>query len=300
VNSSDELWLAIAVKDYGTQKPRDAEMLQQAIEKLEARYGESLELGEKPEAVEFAGARGQRLAFKGQIGAVVAWGECTLFAHHGFAYWVFLGGPSLEDLRPFETELTKEESGFSLVTERSGWREQPVKTVGFTSSDGEVSVSVPEGVWEKSTPPNVDFDTGTLLLFGRYLKEKDNQKNAHLQIFVVQKQADLSEGMKEAIDYLTKRKKNENSAYKLVPAVDEGSVSDLGTVEDVGNRKGRVAELKLARGDASVGYYVVAVVSESDHLTVVLCECNWKSRQIWRQDFLDLLKTFKANAKAAS
>jgi hypothetical protein len=40
-------------------------------------------------------------------------------------------------------------------------------------------------------------------------------------------------------------------------------------------------------------------VIEPDRVTVVLCDCLWRSRQIWRQDFLDLLKTCKAKAKAS-
>ena len=68
-------------------------------------------------------------------------------------------------------------------------------------------------------------------------------------------------------------------------------------MEDIGNRKGRVADLLLTLNDSRVRYYMVAVISEPEHVTVVLCDCTWKSRQIWRQDFLDLFKTFRAKAK---
>ena len=292
----DELWLALVVKDYGTQKPRDAELLQQAIEKLDARFGESLELGAKPEPVDFAGTRGQRLSFKGQVGVVVSWGECTMLAHHGFAYWVFVGGPTLEDVRTYEAELAQEKTGLALVTERKGWREQPPKTETFNSADRLVSVTAAEGVWEKSEPANAEFETGTLLLFGRYLKEKDNTKNAHLQVFTLEKQPDLKEAMKQTRDYLEKHRKEQNSGYKLEPDPDAGQ-SEFGIVEDIGNRKGRVADLLLTLNDSRVRYYMVAVISEPEHVTVVLCDCTWKSRQIWRQDFLDLFKTFRAKAK---
>ena len=294
--SKDDLWLAVLVKDYGTQKPRDAELLQQGIEKLEARFGESLELGAKPEPTDFAGERAQRLAFKGQVGVVISWGECTMFSHHGFGYWVFVGGPSLDEVHEYDAELKKEKSGFALVTERKGWREQPPKMETFNSSDRLISVTAQEGVWEKSEPANAEFETGTLLLFGRYLKENDNTKNAHLQVFTVEQQADLKEAMKQAREFLEKHRKEQNSGYKLDLVPDSGQ-TEAGAVEDIGNRKGRVAELMLSLNDSPMRYYLVAVTSEPEQTTVVLCDCIWKSRQIWRQDFLDLFKTFKAKPK---
>ena len=54
----------------------------------------------------------------------------------------------------------------------------------FVSTDKVISLMAPEGVWEGATAANAEFESGTLLLLGRYLKEKDNQKNAHLQVFV--------------------------------------------------------------------------------------------------------------------
>lgn len=297
VNKQDELWLAIAVKDYGTTRPRDAELLQQAIEKLEGHFGESLELAAKAEPGDLGPAKGQKLTFKGQLGAVVSWGECTMFVHHGFAYWIFLAGPSVEHIQPYAAELKKEESGLSLVTERTGWREQPAQLVTFFSSDDRVGVTAQEGVWEKSMPANVEFETGNLLLLGRYLKEKDNTKNAHLQVFTLEKQKDLKEAMKEAKDFLEKLKKEQNTNYKIGPA--DEKLSEGGVVEDVGNRKGRVVELMLSHGETPMRYYLLTVVSEPDRVTVVLCDCLWRSRQIWRQDFLDLLKSYKAKAKAS-
>jgi hypothetical protein len=300
MNKQDDAWLAIAVKDYGTQKPRDAELLQQAIDKLEAHFGESLELGARAEAADFAGVKAQRLAFKGRTGAVLWSGACTMLSHHGFGYWVFVAGPGADDVRRTEAALKKEETGFSLVTDRAGWREQPTKLETFTSSDGLVSVTAAEGVWEKSTPANVEFETGTLLLLGRYQKEKDNQKNAHLQVFTLDGQTELKEALKGARDYLEKQKQEQNSGYKLGPMPDAEGQSELGVVDDVGNRRGRIAELTLSLGDSPARYYLLAVVSEPERVNVVLCDCMWKSRQIWRQDFLDLLKTMKAKTKAVS
>jgi hypothetical protein len=217
-----------------------------------------------------------------------------MFAHHGFGYWVFAGGPSIDDVHGIYAELRKDDTGFSLVTDRKGWREQPLKTETFTSSDGLVSLSAPEGVWQKSVPANSEFESGTLLLLGLFLKEKDNTKNAHLQAFALDKQPDLKESMKQARDYLEKHRKEQNSGYKVELSPDAAGQSELGVVDDVGNRKGRIVELMLSLNDSPARYYLVAVVSGAEQDSVLLCECNWKSRQIWRQDFLELFKTFKA------
>ncbi len=295
----DDVWLAVAVKDYDTQKPRDAELLQQAIERLEQEFGDSLELAAKSEPTDFAGVPSQRLTFRGQTGAVVWSGECLMFTQHGFGYWVFLAGPSLDEVRPYELELGKEDTGFSFAADRKGWREQPPKMQTFTSTDGRLAVTAPEGVWEKSPSATVEFDTGTLLLLGRFLKEKDNQKNAHLQAFTLDREPDLKAAATQARDYLAKQKKDQNSGYKLEPTGEGGVGADVGSVEDVGNRKGRILELKLSLNDTSARYYLMAVVSESDAVVVVLFDCTWKSRQIWRQDFLELVKAMKVRAKAA-
>jgi DNA-directed RNA polymerase subunit RPC12/RpoP len=297
MNKQDDLWLAVAVKDYGNQKPRTAELVKAGIEKLEVHFGEGLELAAKTEPADFAGAAAQKLTFKGQLGPVTWWGECIMLSHHGFAYWIFLAGPTLEDIQPLENELNKEETGFALETDRKAWREQPPRTETFASTGNVLSLTAPEGVWEKATQANVEYETGTLLLLGRYLKERDNQKNAHLQTLTLPAQSDLKEAMSEAKKYLEKVKKEQDAAYKLGPLADAAGQSELGVVEDVGNRRGRIAEMTLSHNDIAMRYYLVAVISDADHDTVVLCDCAWKSRQIWRQDFLSLLKTLKVRSK---
>lgn len=293
-NKQENLWLAVAVKDFGMQKPREAELVQSAIERLEAHFGDGLELAAKTEPADFAGTAAQKLTFKGQLGTIISWGQCIMLTHHGFGYWIFLAGPTLEDTRPLEDELRKEDTGFALETDRRGWREQPPLVEAFVSSDKTVRLSAPEGVWEKATQPNVEYEAGTLLLVGRYLKERDNQKNAHLQVLTLEKHDDLKEAMKQARDFLEKAQTEQNAGYKLA-AID--GQPELGVVEDIGNRRGRLAEMMLTLNDVPVRYYLVAVIGEAQHTEVVLCDCAWKSRQIWRQDFLGLLRTLKVQGK---
>ncbi len=294
MNKQDDLWLAVAVEDFGTRSPREAELVQSAIKRLEAHFGEALELAAKTEPADFARTAAQKLTFKGQRGTVVWWGECIMLTHHGFGYWIFLAGPTVEDTQPLADELNHEATGFALETDRRGWRAQPPPLETFVSSDGALKLTAPEGVWEKASQPNVEFETGTLLLLGRYLKEQDNQKNAHLQALTLEKNSDLKEATKQARDFLEKARKDQQAGYKLAPVAGQ---PELGTVEDIGNRRGRLVELALSLNDAPVRYYLLAVIGEPERTEVVLCDCAWKSRQIWRQDFLGLLRTLKVKGK---
>src|SRR5262249_55222811 len=153
-------------------------------------------------------------------------GDCILLTHHGFGYCILVGGPRAEDV---ERHVKKLETGFSADTDRKGWHEQPPPEDTFTSADRRLSGKAPKGVWEKILPPNEEFKTGTLLLLGRPLKEKDNQKNAHLQVFTLTKQADLTEAIKQAKEVLDRQMKELNSGYKLEVAPETGT-SETGVV----------------------------------------------------------------------
>ena len=98
--------------------------------------------------------------------------------------------------------------------------------------------------------------------------------------------------MKAAREYLDKKVMGDNTMYKIVHAADvaEGQ-TEIGTVGDVGNRRGRLIDLKLQFNDEAKRYYLLAVINEPDIAYAILCDCTWESRQIWRQDFLDVLRS---------
>jgi hypothetical protein len=118
-----------------------------------------------------------------------------------------------------------------------------------------------------------------------------------LQTFTLDAQADLKEAMMQAKKEIELVKKEQNSGYKLGPSSDAAGQSELGVVEEVGNRRGRIAEMMLSLNDTPARFYLVAVISEAEQVHVVLCDCNWKSRQIWRQEFQGLFKALKVRSK---
>jgi hypothetical protein len=285
-----DAWLAIAAKDYGMRKPRDAELIKEAMERLQEYFGETLELGAKVEGGELPGLAGQpaqRLEFRGQIKAVVWRGECHMLTRQGIGYWLFIASSSLEDAQHAFADLQKERLGFTPFTERKGWSEQPPPMDNFTGDKGLLTVKAPEGVWEKFSAKDED-ENGELFLRGLYLKEKDNRKNALVLIATMNPKADLKEAAKTARDYVEEVEKRVVKDYLLVP-VDEDKEGGLGYLTDIGNKRGRLLEMKLQLKDEPKRYVLLGVINDADSAFFLRCECTWESRQIWRQEFLDLL-----------
>jgi hypothetical protein len=291
-HSKDDVWFAIVAKDFGNQKPRDAEMVRVTVDKLEALFGEAVEAEARAEATKFVGLPAQRLHFKGLIRSSSWQGDCYMFFKSGFAFWFFLSSPDVQALQTWAEELQREDV-FAIQVERRGWREQPPPTESFAASDSALTLTGLEGIWEKQESRNED-ERGILMLFGRYRKEKDNRKNASVLVFKIDHQADLKEAVKAARADIETKKKEENTNYKLTTAAEiaEGQ-SEAGESADLGSRPGRMADLCLKINEDPKRYILLGVVNEPETCYVFRCECPWESRQIWRQDFLELLRSLR-------
>lgn len=291
-HSEYDFWFALAVKDYVMHKPRDAEMLRYAIDMLENYFGDALELDKNAQPAKFGEMPALSLSFRGKLKEVFWPGECTMFFNNGIAYWLFTASPEPSVIVHFADELPKK--NIFVLSDRKGWREQPVPTMTFASLNGKVDVTALKDVYEKY-PPKDEDENGELLLTGTYRREKDNRKNAQMLIFTQEKKDDLKTAMKAIRDYLDVKEKNNNDKSKIAHAGDEAAPgqADGGELVNIGNRRGRLVDLKLQIDDKPMRYYLLAVVNEPDICYAILSECSWESRQIWRQDFLDVLRTFQ-------
>ena len=130
-----------------------------------------------------------------------------------------------------------------------------------------------------------------MLLAGQYKRKKDNRLNAIMLVMALKKEDDLKSAVKAVREYLDKGL-GEN--YKFVQADDvvKGQ-PDIGSLEDIGNKRGRRLDLKLLFGEETQRYYLLSVINDGDACYAIVCHCGWESRQIWRQDFLDVLGTFQ-------
>jgi hypothetical protein len=284
-------WFAVSVRDYGLMRPRDAELLGAGIERLEQYFEGTLELAEKAEPARLDDMPGQRLLFKGRLNSVTWWGHMYMLAHHGLGYWIYVAAPSKEEAEElFAQDLQGGEHGFFLYTQRKGWREQPPKIDSFATADGAMTVTAPEGVFVRHSAKDQD-EHGELYLFAKYQKEQDNRKNAGVLVLALAKQEGLKEALQSTRQYLEHKKQEESKDYKVEAAGEAGAPLELGVAAAVGNQPGRIAEYKLLRGDAAVRFWIVAVVNDRDKVYAIRCDCNWESRQIWREDFQELLRS---------
>lgn len=293
--SEPDVWLAVAAKDYGTRKPRKAELVKEAKERLENHFGETLEWQEKPDDKNFAGQRAQCYEFTGEVKQVRWHGECRMFTHHGIGYWFFLAAPSLEEAQLALAELQQDNRGFMLADKRGGWRPQPPRTETFRGAKLPIYLQVLDEVWEKHDRPEDVDERGDLFLTGRYLQEKDNRKNASVLVIALEKRTDLKESFKAARLYFEEKIKEEDKD-NIISTISE-KADDAGVAEVIANRPGRRLELKVQRGPQPTRYVLLAATEAGDHILVVRCQCTWENRQIWRQDFLDLLGTFQVKLK---
>lgn len=296
-HNKDDVWFALVARDFGMQKPRDAAMVRVAVDKLEQLFGEAVEADARAEVTKFAGLPAQKLRFKGLIKSAPWRGDCYMFFKSGFAYWFFVSSPDIQAVEFWSEDLQREDVFSTQVVERRGWREQPAPTETFAAANGAFSLTGLEGVWEKQESRNED-ERGLLLLLGRQKREKS--KTATVLVYPLDHQPDLKEAVKAARADVEAKKKEENTNYKLVAATDVADgQAEAGESADFGNRPGRMADLCLKVNDDPRRYVLLGVVNEADACYVFRCECAWESRQIWRQDFLDVLRSLRLK-KAAS
>jgi hypothetical protein len=284
----DDLWFAVFVKDYGMQKPRDAVVLKVAVDRLEGHFITDLELATKAEPARFAELPAQKLQFKGQHNSANWNGQCWMFFKDGIAYWVFIASPEWQKVVDFEEEMANRR--IFIAVERRGWREQAWPTESFHSENGKIAMTAPKGVWLPGDAKNVD--PNAILVLAGIHQDKDNRKNAHLKIFTFEKKDDLKAALAAAREHLDKSLDEENKSYKIVLADDvvKGQ-TELGIIDDVGDRRGRLIDLKLLFGDEPKRYYLLAVVNDPETAYGIVCDCTWESRQLWRSDFVDILRS---------
>lgn len=292
-DSDKVYWCAVHAKDFGMFRPGEGELLRLGIDRLTQHFGDTLETDAKSEPAFVNKRAAQRLTFKGQVNSVIWWGDMYFLTQHGIGLWLFVAAPGNRDeaQEAFKEIHTSPSVGFFVETERRGWSEQPPPLNTFRGSDKLITVSAREGLFVEFDVKEED-ERGVLFLLGRYLKEQDNRKNAHVVMLTLDKKGDLKGTFKAARDYVEELKQKESGEYKLKP-IEETKEGDFGTASDVGSQRGRIGEFQVQFKDEIKRYLLLAVVNQGETAFAIRCECHWESRAIWRQEFLELLATLK-------
>ena len=281
-------WLALAAKDYKTRTPRDAEVIDEGVRRLEG-YFRNFQWEQKGD-VDMAGQRAQHLIFQGEANEVRMSGVCYVLTARGIAYWLTLWTPAATADKE-GAELRNMAERFSLLHERDGWAEKrpPVKT--FRGTRLAYTLRDTEGIWEREPEPqNADADADLLLRGRDQADPKDVSRMAQVLVLVLGKQGDPAAA---ARSHLEAQEKKDNPAITVEPLSDK---EDGARPVQVGNARGHVVALHV-KGESRHRFVLLAAVRLPDHLLVVQCDCDLKGRSLWERDFRQLLGTLSLAKK---
>lgn len=310
--SKEEVGLIVLARDAGRHKPREASLIQFGIDALTGVYGETLEMETRPvpsllrkrdDAKETQLLDNpQKLDFKGWDGPVLHWGEMHFFSRSGVGYVLFLvgpGEPDAEGKRATEKALAwleEKELGFRVADGRKGWREQPPRMETFATPSGTVELTLPYGVYEKAARIKDLTIPSELTLVGLYtgdkegVREKDNRKNSRVQVFFLEAHADLDSAMKKATAHIVSQEAPEGAKGYVLEPVKEGPSGKKSTL---GEKAGQVGDFVMKVDGAAKRLWVLGVALLDDRACLIACDVGWDNRQVWYDDFYELMKKAK-------
>ena len=290
--------VALAFKDYQTRLPRDAELIDDALGKINI-YLTNVEFELKPKGEQKLGGRpALALEFTGEDPEhVLVEGECLATAYRGFGYWFFSWGPQ-DQHDNLTAEWANLRQGFALGKLREGWTEAPPKTLTITGNKLPYKLDYAENVWRKEEPDGYDRRADAVLM-GYDPKDKEARRGelvAVVQVLDLDKAADLDGAVKEARDHLLemeKEKQADGDQYSFPGAtmevVTDKSLPNADNNTDVGAFRGHVTKFDVKKSAEQQKYVVLAVVRQNEDVLAVVCECAWERRDYWEQEFTPLL-----------
>lgn len=303
-------WLALAVEDFGSQQPRDAELVRGALRRLESCFGEQLQADDQVQEVAWESFP-RRLRFRGLRNSVQWEGYSYFLTQHGLAYWLFIAGTDFATAEQLQ-ELVQ--GKLTLVDERPGWKELPPPTKRYPGRKIPCVLEAREAIWSAATRLEDIDPLAEIVLVGRNLEnQKNNRKNALFQVLRLPDAApDPQAALRLALKYLEENKKKDNPAYQVVPLVAgpgkaaagdkkkapgaEKGKSPLAADQalSLGKLPGRLLEAQVVRDNEPIYYVLLAAAPlPGGGVCVLQGESHWEYHQAWREDFLELLRHFR-------
>ncbi len=295
--------MALAFHDYHTRLPRDAELIDEALNKLRgAMTGVEYEVKPKDEQTTLGGQPAVRLEFQANDHDVPVHGECVATAFHGIAYWFFTWAP-VDDAPGLTDEWAGLRGKFVLSDQREGWTETPPKTAAVKGVKLPYKLDYIESVWEKQEEPEKYGPLDDAVLLGYDPKDKDARVGADAataQVLALDKAADLHAAVQEATDALLEIEKGKQAGgggylfpgAVLDPVTDKGLNNTDADVK-VGGFDGHVVKFEAKQSADQSKYVVLEVVKMDEGVLAVACESAWDRRDFWDQEFTALLARLK-------
>ncbi len=290
--------MALAFKDYQTRLPRDAELIDDALGKINL-FLTNVEYEQKPKGEQKLGGRpALALEFTGEDPEhVLVEGECLTTAYRGFGYWFFTWGPQ-DDHDNLTAEWADLRQGFAMGKLREGWSEAPPKTLTLVGNKLPYQLDYVEDVWRKQELDGYDRRADAVLM-GYDPKDKDARRGdltAVVQVLGLEKAKDLGEAVKEARAYLLEMEKEKqadadqyNFPGATMEVVADKSLPNADNDADVGAFRGHITKFDVKKSADQQKYVVLAVVRQEADVLAVVCECAWERRNYWEQEFTPLL-----------
>jgi hypothetical protein len=289
-------WFAVVVRDFKDRMPRDDEMVREAIARLQKLFKKGVEWEQRDEST-FADLPAQRLVFTAENKSnVPVSGECLMTASSGIGYWFFGWTPSATDesvLAAVQQEWGTVREGFGLLKEREGWTGKTPEIVAAEGKKAAYRLNYTRGLWEKDNSEDAD-----LVLLGRDPDApQDGRKWAWVRVFKLPAAADPETALKEARTFVEQREKKLYPEVKMeaVPQAARGGLAD-GAVE-LGQSPGRVARLRVQKGEDYDFFFAVAAVPRPGYTLVLVGECAWPQREAWESRFGPVLHSLHFDAK---
>jgi hypothetical protein len=286
-------WLALAAQDFKTRAPRDAEVVDDNLQRLSI-YFQNLETNYVADE-ELGDQRVQHLTFQGRVNHVLMAGDCYLLAYKGIVYCLTVWGPA-ESAMSSREEFTNLHKGFTLLKEREGWTEEQPKEIDFVGKRASYSLRGIEGLWEEwGQPEKVDPKADLVILAKDRFEDKQVDKMAQVTVLLLEPQKDLPEAVKAARVHVEEQHK------QIYPITTMAVMRDGDGAQDrdlpVGNTAGHVVKLHVRNGQVRERFLVLAVVRQPTQVIAIQCECDWKRRSFWEADFQQVLRTFSVKEK---
>jgi hypothetical protein len=293
--SSPNRWLALVAKDYKDRSPRDSDLHDEIIPRLRA-YFKDMEYG-TPCNLEFAGKPAKVLEFQGQVNSVMMNGECVMLSNQGIGYWLLTWSPLVDKDEALQ-EWPALRERFSLMNERDGWSKDLRKMAMVQGDKASYTLRFAEAIWEKQDPAGADQAAEIYLLGSDPNEVKDASKTATAQVLLLPPQDDLKAATAATKDYILKMQKEGGypETEPLIVMTDKDG--DLDRKTDIGNRVAQVVQLRVKNGETRQRYVLAAVLLLRDNVLAIVCECDWRRRDYWQQEFLTLLEKLQVKSAA--
>jgi hypothetical protein len=298
--------MALFYRHYKTRSPSQAELLDEGLKKLRGyfqgvEYNNPFQTGKDPPG-KLAGKPAWVVEFEGiDPDSVEVRGQVYLMSAYGYAYWFFTWAPGSERERA-EPAWEQVRSRFRLHRQIVGWKEKPRETVPFQGRTVPYRLDYARDVWRAQDKPQDEAASAELALrgfepifdeSGKRTRVEYSARAATVVVLVLPKAGSLDEAQKTARAHLLKQEQVLYPETRIAPVADRTGKAAFDRVTELGDFRGHLARLRVSNSPERERYAVLGVINRGEGVVVAFCECDWKRRDFWDQEFKALLDTLR-------